>query len=1110
MSGLGSTSFTAAPETPFPPQTSAGTRRIFSRISLSLAPGAPLHSYRLSRADHNLLCDHLCEAVRHRRLIENAPPFVLWAAEAFRFGYDGGQYKWEFLTQSIKMETDLSELYYLTRAGLVWFGRSLRQNDQGTHYYLKTLAAEGGLPEALLADSTGKYRRLVRGLMADIDKVGMSAPRELLKQLAAHRAAILPLGFRTAEFRGLLLDFCLELLELRGAVPKSVPSEARHAWLDENRPTWKLGLPLRIESEASQSLLRDAVTAEMRGGQQELAGRLLVRVNDDWVSKVTIAQTAEVPDWLLGLTEPGLRALRLMPDTALGQNAPGLVLTAAKDETARLWDIRRESAGRKAVFTMPLDRPVAFRMVAEGRNLGLHLPLGGEPIDPDDIPTIWAAEETGDDGIGGTLRKIGASAQRSRSPYLWVLAGGEEPLFDGLDAQPDGVIGEARLWRVSGQGRVFGDGWSLAVTTSAEEDSADRIVAHGPTLPGLRDSQGMEIHRGLPAFFSQNAEGTGRNLTGVALCWRPAGRRNWTTGLPDASSAMGVHQFGWRDESGASRAFLSLLLLPERAAVALNAQQDGQLFFQASGLPVGTSVTLAGKVSGLVGPNGTLALRLGETAANLGRIPLHIRPPSGTGRPFDATLPRPGRQGYFMDAGDRILLDDIELDLGMLSGWRMIIPPDERGELQIRLVGDCSPQQPITLRVQNELSLSTYLPLFRVLMAIGGPDSELRLRVLAGASQSRRIKLRRHLREGAWSGTALTILSGDADVDPDGLNAHVVNLVAPGLSCEIDNLRPGDEIDPSLPNHSGPWLVFARDSGGLIRPPRPLQMSVNDPVLAPHFSQRFVEAGRPGRRDDRVAGFTSILQDLCDPLNSGDLCLYEMQIDELAEGEALASLDSVVALNGAPSLAAMLLLRASPEYFASRLELESASRLSWTTLPLSAWRTAIAQHRSDLMARMTMAGISETDAGAFASQALVQRLRDILDRRPEISGQVFFAAMEANLLAPLVELVAVPFGLANPEKVLVDAARRAISRHEASQQVFYLRSEWAPAAFEAFYEPMRGLLDAPLLAAEYVLSLQPKPPETEIAIALLHYRLHDPDYFETAMPAALAYIQQRK
>jgi hypothetical protein len=485
---------------------------IFDRIGLQLRPGTPLHSYRLTDEATETLRSHLLEAVRRKRLTDYAACFVIWAADKFRRDYDGGQYTWAFLTNPLHIDIDMQDLYLIVRRGMKAFERPLTKAEHGATYYLKTLAAEGGLPEALLADPDGSARRLVRGLLADINKVGSGAPEDVLNALTAQRARVLPLGFQTDEFRSLLLELCLTLLERKAEVPPSIPPEARQSWLDANRPGWKETLPLRIESAAAHSLLLEVMRTETGSARDSIASRLLVRIDDHWVSKVSISQAAEVPDWMMGAEDPALRALRLMPDADLARYAPNLVLSAYKDKGISNWDVNRESSGRRAEFTMPLDAAVAFRLLAEGNPIGSHVPPGCHAITNDDFPTVWAANETGFAGDADRLHKLGSSSLRTRAPNLWVLAPQGEIKFDELEAVQDGHVGTMSLWRVSGNGFVIGDGWRLSIATAADEDATDSLLARGPTVPGLRDMQRAEFIVGIPSFHALNVDGTGRRL----------------------------------------------------------------------------------------------------------------------------------------------------------------------------------------------------------------------------------------------------------------------------------------------------------------------------------------------------------------------------------------------------------------------------------------------------------------------------------------------------------------------------------------------------------------------------------------------------------------------
>ncbi|WP_144266904.1 STY4851/ECs_5259 family protein [Salipiger bermudensis] len=1095
---------------PYPADTSDPCRILFEKIELTYRAGQPLHAYRIHEDAVDLLRTHLIDAIQRRRLNEYSAAFVLWSAETFRREFEGGQYTWIFLTEKLTTTPDGLDLHHVCRRGLSWFGRKLTRTDGGTTYYLKTLAAEGGLPEALLADQEGSTRRLVRGLLGDIHKVGQGAPEQVLNAVTAQRIQSLPMGFRTEEFKTLLRDFCLVLLARKAEIPTTIPPEARQSWLDANRPGWKDALPLRIESAAAESLLHEAVRSENSLGRDTIASRHLVRVEDRWVPKLRIAHTAELPDWMLGLGDPRIRSLRFLPDTDLAQQAPGLVLSAYKEPGDKVWEVHRDSAGRRAEFTMPLDAPVSFRLMAEGQLKGTHVPPGCDALSDDDMPTVWSAEDLSPNGTVQSLRKLGSSAQKTKAPNLWVLVQGGAAKFEDLETVEEGRIGPAKLWRVTGKGVVITPAGRLPIITGAEEEATDSLLASGVHVPGLRDTSRSEFMQGIPVFHALTADGTGRRLTRAQMRWRPLGQKIWKNGLPAPTTCLGTHQFCWKDEGGAARAFATVRLLPENAQVALADCGDGFLECRVSGLPAGTVVSLGSEVSGVVPTHGTLTLRMGDAASAMGRIPLHIRPAEGGARAFDATLPRPGDRGYFIDAEDHILQEDIELDLGSLRGWRIVAPTDRNAELRIRLQGDHTPRQPILLGVTNETSLGTLLPRLRGLMAIGGPDSELRMRVLIGASQSQRIKLRRHLRNGDWADGGFTLGPDNGNVDPGGLEIEAANLSAPSLSARISALQPGEDPMPLLPEHPGPWMFFARDAGGLVRPPRPIQKTVAEaPVTAPHFSEEFLSCGQHPRRNDRLAAFGRALRRLIEPHGMGDLGVFEQQLDDLGDTEALSSLDSVVALSHAPDLAALLLLRAAPDTLGARLELETVSPFSWTTLPLSAWRHALQTHASSLFMQLSASGLPESDAKSFSQQAIVHRLRQLVDRRPEISGQLFSAAMDTDLLPALVKVCPPPLALNNPEKTLADCAQSAIKKHEAARQPFPLRSSHAPALFKTFFDGFRGLLDAPLIAAEHVLELLPTPPDTETAIALLYYRLHDPDYFETAMPAAIALIRSK-
>ena len=1084
-------------------------QHVFKKLDLELRPGAPLHSYRISDAQYSHLQHFILDAVQYRRLDSCAAVFALWAAERFRREYAGGGYTWDFLTEPLRLGKNYTDLHHLTRRGLREFGRTIRQSDEGTTFYLMTLAAEGGFPEALLAAPDGQARRAVRGILTEIEKVGSAAPVEVLDQVVADRVRVLSKGFQTREYRDLLRAFCLDIMALRARIPETIPVEARRDWLDANEPGWQAALPLRIESAAAQSLLSDVVRAESGSGTESLADRVLVRIGDAWIPKVRIAKAAEVPEWQLQVDDARLRSIRILPDTDLADYAPGLVLSADRSPETKLWEVQRDSAERRAEFTMSLGRPVTFRLMAEGVQVGSHTPPGGEAIDPDDLPTLWAGDEAEVDGAPQTLRRLGSGAIRTRALHVWVLPGNEGAKFDGLDVATDSAVNGSPLYRVTGQGRIFGSGWSMKIATASDEEASDRLIAYGPMVPGLRDAQRMGFHQGVPQFHGHGADGMIRALSPKDLRWRATGQTGWKNGVPPEDACLGLIQFCWRDAEGAARAFTSCRVMPKAARLALSEAGPGKIDFRVTGMPKGSTVSLGEGLAARVSENGSAALRMVETLATMGRVAVHLRPPESGGRPFDASLQRPGDQGWFADGQDKLLQRDIELDLGMLSGWRVLAPTDREVHLQIRLFGDHTPEHPVVLRVSNETALGALLPRFRGLMAICGPDSRLHLRVLVGPTPSPRITLRRHLREGDWQGDAFVLKTHSGTETAENLPARIVNLSAPGLVQTLEPLPIGQAFFDQLPEHPGPWMVFARDDRGLVRPPRPRIKQVEEALPAARFSDAFLACSNARTRDGRLGAFGRELVDLLSPMRQGDLGLFEQQLEDLGGDETLCSLDSFVALDRAPALAVLLLLRATKEQLSARIDLESISPFSWTTLPLDSWRQAIEARLQQLETVMVSAGLPLETAQTYAHEAVATSLRAIRDRRPELIGQLVLAGLETSMFQALLKVLTFPKALNNPEAELMSAAGTAVRQQDGTRHPFPLRSSYAPEGFARYDDAMRDLLNAPLVAADHVLGLQPHPPQPAIAIALLHYRLQHPDYFEAAMPAAIAFLKTK-
>lgn len=1104
-------------------------------LGIDEVTGRPLHSYRIGNSAYARMQETL------QRALPSAPSpmahamcFVAWAAEKFRRDFQGGSTTWSFLFDALNMPADQTLGRKLVANGLAKFGRPApRQTDAGT-IYLKTLVAEGGLPEHLLGDA-GRYRRIVCGLMQDIATLGAGAPEGSLRILAAHRAAELAAGFQTDEFHTLLAGFAVQLVELKGMCPTDLPAAAREGWLNAQRPGWRNALPLRIESVAAQSLLRDALRADYQPTKREVVERSLVSIGPQkWRAQISVSDRADLPGWLLGPMSPGLHRFRLRPDLVMSEACPSLMLSVERDDkTTDLWTVKRESGPRTARFDFPLDRVACFQMLAEGRIVGTFAPPGGDGLSSAQMPTFWALETADVSGAPQRLRRLGSASVRTKADRVWLLIGGEAmPKVDAtLNLDAAGTVGADTLWMIRGSGHVFGSdgGWRFRVTTAAEDDRLDRLIGHGAITEGLRDMQGGPVWLGCPQFMVEPAQGSVRSAPPSEFLWRAAGQRNWRIGLPSPDS-FGTLQVGWRGQEGAIQAVETLRIAPRTARLRATSLPGGGVRIAMSGLPPGIMLSVERGPLEKVGRDGSVMVDTLRSEGESARLTIVLFDPA-SGQRLEATAARPSDRGWIVAPGDRLLQQDEVLSLDGLRGWRFTLPEGRNGQIQVRLVDTIGTvnHPKVLIDLASEAAITAFLPLLRGLLAIGGPDAQLRIRLVVGQHESPRLTVRRFTRSARWSGFSLVVADADephrpfpagsgidattgvdAALEPEmvsHIDATCVNLSAPEMTVGLTAIHAGTNFRDALSMDTGPWLVLPRDSAGIMRPASPL-LTEGVAASVARFGQTFVKAGSLATRAARIVAFAAAMRELALPLAAGDVALLECLLNAVGDASDLAVLDQILAIAQVPEAAVLLILRAAPDRLGDRLALEDFSPFSWATTPVSAWIVAMRCETARLSYMLAGMGLPEQQAHTLAEQQVSARLCEVMLRRMDLAGHVILAAMQTGLFPKHMALFGrIPPEISTPEKSLLRLAREAVMRQEGVDQLFPdLAAQAVPTGFETLNPAMRGLIHTPLIAAEYVTGKRQAPPPAHIAIAIQHFRTHDPAYFDAALPAAIAWL----
>lgn len=1052
-----------------------------------------MHAYRLDEEDYAQLEMTIGQGLKHNRFRSTAAPFVLWAAERYRKDYDGGVLSWDFLTQPLGVSLSQQQLREITREGLVGMGRSVRRLDSGVQY-LRTIAAEGGIPIRLLSDEKGGYRSALVGLVADLSRIGLGCPRDVALGFAAQRTRRLPVGYRTQEYFALFVDFAFEVLELRELAPENMSRQDVESFLDRVKPGWRDRLSLRLDGDAARSLLSDAVLVSARHGLvTDPMTRVLRRQDGEaWVPWIEVEEAAEIAPQLVQGVDPDRRRLRLAPVGPLATAAPDLLFALDREAPDRPWESRRISGRRTARFRFPLDVGAELMAMADGAFFGRVRLAGGEGIEIGAGPTFWRLAEMGETGADA-LAYAGNAALRTRDPHVWLLAeDGKTPeCTDTLVAEPDGSVPGGAIWRLSGKGRVLVAGGNARIETGAEDDAREEIQANGSLEYRLLDGRGSPVHRGVPEILHRHPGRGFRQLIGAHLRHRRAGSLLWQNGAPP-DLAMGRFTFAIR-EGATVGARITVNMVPASFSVREVTRGDDphrQIRFE--GVPEGWVFRVATGKPQRPDADGIVDVQLDASTAEQARLPLTLASPDGA-PPLSWVLNLPRPRGEFQTVVGEVLAADRDISMQALKDWR-IVPADGRAtDLQIRLHSRSAKGAPIVgKRVTVDQPLSAFRPLLEEMLVTGGADAELRLRVITQGDQSPRLRLRHGSGETQLSGEDVFALHDRTPVYDPALEIIAVDLDDPARVVET-----GASGLSHLGN--GRWFLLPRRCGVPMRPPRPFVLPEPDELTGKNAP----------RQADRIAYFAQRLQD--NDVAKDLSRLAKLMETLLANGVSPSALDEVQALGQVPSAAIRLLFRVAPSDLEDALSLELHGGPRWSFIHPDDWAKAFAEEAEAL--RVTLAALPALadQADQQAREAVTARAADILRLRPALEGHVALALQRVDPMAlgTLAQhLGGLSRGLHRPEATLLETARAIVSRQASEPPKLHeLAARRRPAKYDQFHPDMHGLINAPLVVAEIAFGLRP-PPTTRERVELLLAVHADQAGYEAALPAAIAWLAQ--
>jgi hypothetical protein len=515
--------------------------------------GRPLYAYKWLDREYNRIKEQvgaeMPKALRSMESYHFSSMFCIYAAETFRRRHESGPWAWDTIFGEIGYATpDYQLIYTWVDKGLRHFKRDLLKNYRGDRLFLVTLACEGGLPLRLLHRQSAHLNRYFRELLTAYHRqrhMPECDTSEIARQVAAR---YLPSSLRhdvVFQLSGDLIQSVVKLQEQVAEAPDPIAS------LDHTHPQWRDDLPLSVEDDTVETLLRNLVGQANHLAQTERQRWrwrcFLVRKGDSW----NIEQHLELPRTVTGAN---LQAWSGWPDPPARLRI--LLQTTEEVEVIALLT-RLQGVGEQAIYRCEGLRPHGVRLVGRLAVAGtrlllsqgneeIELPIvGGQELGP--LPWVFAER-------GTQWEWCGEGSVRSRDASLRVLVlDAERSLIAEATCEPLGAAPELQrsLFRITGtvewRHPDLGD---CRIQCASQEASEAHFLLRGSRLSSVLNVNPPFL--GMPNLLAMDPDGVTRCIDHGALEWRPlnAPEGNWRQ---DAAVCAGRVWLRYRDASGALR-----------------------------------------------------------------------------------------------------------------------------------------------------------------------------------------------------------------------------------------------------------------------------------------------------------------------------------------------------------------------------------------------------------------------------------------------------------------------------------------------------------------------------------------------------------------------------
>ena len=1080
--------------------------------------GRPLHAYRLRTVGVDRCERAVTRAVALGHLgISTAALFCLVTAHWFNRNYAGGQWSWTPIRKHLGIDNQ-NICRELTETGLGWWRRRVRAagTGHGHQQFLLTLAAEGGLPVRLLTEQSSSIRRYVDRVIRDIETFRVNDPLDAVS-IAENHDRLMPHAFRQDAVHHVVGELAIWVCEAR----RHIPDEARRTdpvyWLEHRRPDLFDTLPLDLTEEASRALLVRQLKTDVNRSRHEvhsLGERVLVRGNRGWQPGITLVDRAifrsQGPLGSLAGMLDGLQTARLRSTNELARYV-GNVMLAVSREDAGAWTVQRRSR-HELLSPVPLEVSAEVEVLAEGRQLGVYEVTGTLSTNQ---PIVWQPV-AGDNEQPTRLRATEAREIFTRQPAVYITTPGQQPATIGeLEVSPGpGYSDHFTLWRLQGDGTVDVNGQNIRIKTSSDTEKAPSIEVVGPALSNALTTGRSPVYRASGEVYLIENEESFRRVRHANVKWRytVAGSewRSWGENRPQVGK-IEVEVLSGHEPVARK----TIYMVPDDSKVIAFADNNGIVHLEMTGFYncERANASHGSNSSRNTFSEGSTSLTLDESSSAEDIVLTLL---TSEGARLNFLVPCPASAPGFVTPSQTRAGRDQKVSTSALAGWQAVAPADQLSELRLRVTENQRLDIRIYRRFTGRQALLNLQEEIETVLAAAGPDASARLRVLYGGTESQRLYTTRFDAElrVVDSGNLFALVADESIYnlisrsEQGWIDLEAVNVLDPqnkiDLGCWYPLEFPQRALTEIEKSTSGPWLIVGSAGPTIALRPAAVR-GTNTIYQGSSFTRPYVDAALCARRDERIRAFAQAFGVTFETEDESDWANLETLLDVVGKTGPVGSLDLAQALSQCPAAACLLTLRAQDEPSVSaRLALDRSVPLFWSSMPVSAWMTAINTSRSDLIRRLNQV-FELSKAQKMSDDDLVGQTQLICNIRPELAGHLVASLLHRPHLMLEVGKAFPDLAGNDPQHRIYEAMARAIKRNAETGMATTSGFEGTclhGEQLEKFDARWQPLLKAPLLAAEAAAGRELSRHDRVNIEAL---KAADPVYFAEALPSAVLF-----